>query len=73
MPLTFESAKTWVTENPLKAAGIGIAVVAVTALAVSPKARKMVGLAGATSQRTLAPRRRKKSKKHAKAKSLVLK
>jgi len=44
MTLTLDSVKTWVMENPMKAAGIGIAAAATITLLVSPKARKAVGL-----------------------------
>jgi len=68
MPLTFESAKTWVTENPLMAAGAGLLAVGAITLAVSSKARKAVGLAGVNRthskpQRALPAKRSKRSRK----------
>ena len=50
MAFSVSTVTTWVKENPIKAAGIGLASAAVIALAVSPKARKLVGLAGVNSR-----------------------
>jgi hypothetical protein len=70
MDFTFTGIKTWATENPLTAAAVGLGITGAIALAVSPKARKMVGLGSLPSRRI----HRKKTKKvaHAKAKSLFL-
>lgn len=51
MTLTLDSVKTWVKENPMKAAGIGIAAAAAITLMVSPKARKAIGLGKAPVRR----------------------
>lgn len=51
MTLTLDSVKTWVKENPMKAAGIGLAAAAAITLMVSPKARKAIGLGKATVRR----------------------
>lgn len=64
MDLSLTSIKTWATEHPLYAAGAGLGIVAVVALAVSEKARKMVGLSGATSSRkALSPHKRNRRPK----------
>ena len=70
MDLTIAGIKTWATENPLAAAAVGIGITGAIALAVSPKARKMVGL-GSIKSRTI---RHKRTKKVAgsKARSLFL-
>lgn len=52
MTLSIDSVKTWVKENPMKAAGIGIAAVAAITLMVSPKARKAIGLGKAPRHRS---------------------
>lgn len=52
MAFSISTVTTWVKDNPLKAAGIGIAAAGAIALAVSPKARKFVGLGRASSSHT---------------------
>lgn len=65
MDFSFDSIKTYVTENPVKAALIGAAVVGGITLAVSPKAREAVGLGKVKAATTATPRRRSKKRKHA--------
>lgn len=52
--MNIETAKQWVKDNPWLAGGIAVGATAIIALAVSPGARKAVGLGKA-------PRKRKKS------------
>lgn len=52
----------WVKQNPIAATAAGVGIVGVTALIVSPKARKYVGL-GATNSETT-ERKRKTTKKN---------
>jgi len=66
MTLTLDSAKQWITDNPIMAAGIGLATIAIVTLAVSPGARKAVGLGKASTKRKSAKRSKNVSVKRLK-------
>ena len=70
MDLSLTSIKTWVTENPLYAAGAGLLTLGVITLSVSEKARKMVGLAGASSSRKALPPHKRNRRPMAKSERL---
>jgi predicted flavoprotein YhiN len=67
MDWTVTGIKTWVKDNPVKAAGIAIAATAGIALIVSPKARKFVGLGGVKTKQI-----HYRTKKSRKVKALLL-